>query len=459
MHYLTSGGASFRFSARKQEFLVPVIILLRALSGVDSKPIKNEGGLGCTDEEVFRRIMQGAESNTFLRARAELLLQDANRFEGLHTSEECLAYLGGRFRAMSMRADSTSDVDVGHYMIRRYVNLTVSLSSPVKVLYSVPVFHHFCSTYLRRLSIHRHVYFIRYILVHLSDYNDKLECLFLLLRKLYSFAANECSVDNADSLQNQEILLPGHLITSFVKEKFEEMLIAIRLGFLKEMQGDYGRFVAKLNDSTFWNKAIDRFGNLGSGGIGRKVQVFLSTGNIVSSTGLDLMQVSGYTIVAERLNFLRYCAHFRSVHRGQFFMEMKTTSVRKLLPDQWGFLCPVHTPDGGPCGLLSHLALKCKVLADGDPLTTASKETSLDDLLISLGVSPVCAKGESGKGGSTSVHMFLPVCVDGRVAGGIPARLMKSVAARLRRMKVEGRKSVPSTLEIVCIPPGEYDLW
>ena len=231
------------------------------------------------------------------------------------------------------------------------------------------------------------------------------------------------------------------------------MLIAIRLGFLKEMQGDYGRFVAKLNDSTFWNKAIDRFGNLGSGGIGRKVQVFLSTGNIVSSTGLDLMQVSGYTIVAERLNFLRYCAHFRSVHRGQFFMEMKTTSVRKLLPDQWGFLCPVHTPDGGPCGLLSHLALKCEVLADADPLTT--KELSLDDVLISLGVSPVCAKGENGKGGSTSVHMFLPVCVDGRVAGGLPARLMKAVAARLRRMKVEGRRSVPCTLEIVCIPPGK----
>lgn len=36
---------------------------------------------------------------------------------------------------------------------------------------------------------------------------------------------------------------------------------------------------------------------------------------------------------------------------------MKTTTVRKLLPESWGFLCPVHTPDGGPCGLLNHLAL------------------------------------------------------------------------------------------------------
>ena len=458
MHYLISGGASFRFSARKQEFLIPVIILLRALSGADAKSSINQGGFGSTDEEIFRRIMQGDESNTFLRARAELLLQDANRFEGLNTPEECLAYLGARFRAMSLRADSTSDVDVGHYMIRRYVFGLLQLVcnevciSSFLLLKNVqgPFFSSFLVTPLILVQ------FIRYVLVHLSDYRDKLECMFLLLRKLYSFAANECSTDNADSLQNQEILLPGHLITSFVKEKFEEMLIAIRLGFLKEMQGDYGKLIAKLHDSVFWNKAIDRFGNLGSGGIGRKVQVFLSTGNIVSSTGLDLMQVSGYTIVAERLNFLRYCVHFRSVHRGQFFMEMKTTSVRKLLPDQWGFLCPVHTPDGGPCGLLSHLALKCKVLADA--AVSGSKDSTLDDVLISLGVSPVCTHSESGGGGSNSVHLHLPVCVDGRVAGRLPARQMKTLAARLRRMKIEGDGPVPATLEIVCIPSGEFDL-
>jgi hypothetical protein len=26
-----------------------------------------------------------------------------------------------------------------------------------------------------------------------------------------------------------------------------------------------------------------------------------------------------------------------------------------------GFLCPVHTPDGAPCGLLNHLAAMCEV--------------------------------------------------------------------------------------------------
>lgn len=71
--------------------------------------------------------------------------------------------------------------------------------------------------------------------------------------------------------------------------------------------------------------------------IGRALHYFLVTGNLVSSSGLDMMQVSGYTIVAEKLNYFRYLSHFRSVHRGQFFTTMKTTEVRKLLPESFGY--------------------------------------------------------------------------------------------------------------------------
>ena len=41
--------------------------------------------------------------------------------------------------------------------------------------------------------------------------------------------------------------------------------------------------------------------------------------------------------------------------------------VRKLLPESWGFMCPVHTPDGSPCGLLNHFTAACRVVtADAD---------------------------------------------------------------------------------------------
>lgn len=45
---------------------------------------------------------------------------------------------------------------------------------------------------------------------------------------------------------------------------------------------------------------------------------------------------------------------------------MRTTEVRKLLPDAWGFICPIHTPDGAPCGLLNHLTSSCFISKDPD---------------------------------------------------------------------------------------------
>lgn len=71
------------------------------------------------------------------------------------------------------------------------------------------------------------------------------------------------------------------------------------------------------------------------------------------------MQDKGFSVIADRLNNMRFLSHFRSIHRGAYFAEMKTTTVRKLLPESFGFLCPVHTPDGAPCGLLNHITISC----------------------------------------------------------------------------------------------------
>ena len=64
----------------------------------------------------------------------------------------------------------------------------------------------------------------RFVFVHLKKNEEKLELLIHMLRKLYSFVAGDTAEDNADALNNQEILLCGHLFTSILKEKFEEFL-------------------------------------------------------------------------------------------------------------------------------------------------------------------------------------------------------------------------------------------
>lgn len=70
--------------------------------------------------------------------------------------------------------------------------------------------------------------------------------------------------------------------------------------------------------------------------IDSQMEYFLSTGSVRSSSGLGLMQISGLTIVVENINRMRYMSHFRAIHRGAFFQEMRTTEARQLLPDAWG---------------------------------------------------------------------------------------------------------------------------
>jgi len=418
LHYLTTGSVTLKFLGRRQEFLIPIVLIIRALSkaGMADHHFSQVGQIGITDQELYRRIVQGDQKNTFLRARVELLLQEARtKYANQNTPNECLAYLGERFRNLAQLSESASNVEVGHFLIRRY------------------------------------------ILVHIPEYKDKLECLIFALRKLYAVAAGDCAVDNSDSLQNQELLLPGHLIVSYLKDRFEEMFKEIRLSIQKDLRTDYEKNSGKFFDIKFWSKMVDRHGK-----VAERIESFLATGNITTGTGLDLMQTSGFTVVAERINFYRFCSHFRAVHRGQFFTEMRTTAIRKLLPDQWGFLCPVHTPDGAPCGLLSHLALKCSVLSY--PLDSERYDTvDLIKLLVSLGVSPLGAGGEDDKGQSSSRYIYFSVCIDGKVIGGASARLCRNIVAELRSLKVADNPQILPSLEITLIPsvkggpyPGLY---
>jgi DNA-directed RNA polymerase I subunit RPA2 len=433
LHFLNDGSATLRFSIRKQEFLLPIIIVARAMAQI-------------SDKEFFDRVCQNDTSNTYLTTRLELLFRDAKN-TGSVTQSQCLAYLGSHFRHFLPISDDALDETAGRILVERY------------------------------------------LFVHTKDFGSKLECLIHMTRKLYSFAQNTCASDNPDALMNHEILLPGHLITMYVKEKLEDIFLNIKQAALREYRLNTSKCLQEVITLKFYQKQFERFG----GSIGNKVASFLSTGNINSSTGLDLMQVSGYTIVAERLNIFRYMSHFQSVHRGQFFTTMKTTLVRKLLPESWGFLCPVHTPDGSPCGLLNHLTRDCIVLCypTAEKLPAAllhnnlkatstnivfhksshhsdssnssninsnsnihiPSEDTLKKTMVSLGVIP-CGLG-SNDGKMILTSDFISVVLDGVVIGGVHRTLADQLVQNLRSMKhsaLTKQVCIDPTTEIAYIP-------
>ena len=108
LHYLSDGNITFRFSWRKNEYLVPAMMVLKAL-------------VETNDREIFDGLVPlGQRDNTFLTDRVELLLRTYKVY-GLATKQETLAYLGDKFRVVMMLGADLSDVEVGKEVLRRIV--------------------------------------------------------------------------------------------------------------------------------------------------------------------------------------------------------------------------------------------------------------------------------------------------------------------------------------------------
>ncbi|TCD63877.1 hypothetical protein EIP91_004817 [Steccherinum ochraceum] len=385
LHYLSNGNAMLRFSWRKQEYVIPIMLILKAL-------------VSASDKEIFEGVMMQDYENTFLTDRVELLLRSFKTYS-LYTGDQCLEYLGDRFRVVLGLPDDWSNKALGTWVINKMV------------------------------------------LVHLGDPREKFRMLIFMLRKLFAVVSRSCASDNPDSPQHQEVLLPGTLYGMIIKEKLEEALVQVLRNATTEMNGPN-----KAKVDFFDKKFVKRIISRSNFDIGSKMANFLATGNLTSPSGLDLQQASGFTIVAEKLNWQRYISHFRSIHRGAFFAELKTTTVRKLLPEAWGFLCPVHTPDGSPCGLLNHLSRTCRIVTE--PLAVSH----LPGLLAAHGMTHAFAPSIDGR-------KNLCVQLDGRVIGWASPSVCQQLSTNLRIWKTEGKHNVPMDLEIGYVPTsvgGQY---
>ena len=348
---------------------------------------------------------KGAE-NGFLTDRIELLLREYKKFH-LFTKRKTRAWLGKHYRVVMKVPDTMSHEEVGTEWLRKVV------------------------------------------LVHLGNVNvsveqdsDKFRMLIFMMRKLYALVAGDCTPDNPDAVQNQEVLVGGFLYGMILKERLEDWLqTSLVKGLVTYFKDQPG---LKFTSEHFEHDLTHKIFSKTNYAVGAQIEYFLSTGNLASPTGLDLQQTSGFSVHAEKLNFLRFISHFRMVHRGAFFAQMKTTTVRKLLPESWGFLCPVHTPDGAPCGLLNHLAHKCIIV------TSKSNTDTIPQLLAGMGIVEV---------GCSSTSEANVVQLDGRILGWCTPGQALTIAHSLRHWKVQGLHGVPTELEIGYIPKmkgGQY---
>ncbi|KAL5006288.1 hypothetical protein ScPMuIL_015094 [Solemya velum] len=378
-HYLGNGTVSVSFHYQKEMFLIPVIFIMKSLIDV-------------TDKFIYDELVKGREDDSFYKGCVVYMLRQALT-EGLTDRTKVLAYIGENFRVRLRIPEWYTDEEVGSIIIRQ------------------------C------------------ICIHANSNIDKFNILVYIMQKLFTFVKGGCAEESTDNVMNQEVLLSGHLYLMFLQEKMDGWLGSLRISIEKLNK--------KYEDNFSLTSGMMQEACRFSGKISQKMAYLLATGNLSSLSGLALLQASGFAVMADKLNFLRFVSHFRCVHRGAYFAEMRTTSVRKLLPEAWGFLCPVHTPDGAPCGLLNHLTASCQVV------TAEQSSQPLCKVLYSLGVVPYDGPVPG------TVKDCHTVLLDGKVVGYVHTTIAKDVADQLRVMKVQSLNKVSPLIEICLIPPTE----
>lgn len=415
-HLLRSGAVRLRLTINRSEYFIPVGLVMRALLPS-----------GTSDREIYQLIVGGDSEDKPLCSTAIAIIKELSERAVSFRQKDAepsvnssvsrtaaTAFLGRTFKAVIGLDDpSISNEQAGVAFLRRYILVHLSVG-----------------TYERADEALDH---------------SKADLIVLLVRKLASTATGDVEVDDADALSHQALMPPGQLYLAFLKEKIEVMMRVIAAYVRREAAKD--KLGNRTTGAALRSLITEGFTKALNGDqVSRNMSYLIATGNLKTDTGLDLPQAVGYSVMAERINFLRFISHFRAVHRGAFYAAMRSTKVRKLLPEAWGFICPVHTPDGDPCGILNHLASEAFV-THGYPIGNTDALHLFSD--YNLTPAPALSRIDNA-----SPKGSLPVVVDGRVIGFVQAEAAQRLADQIRYTKVrENVPVIPKTTEVAYIPP------
>ena len=278
IHYLTNGSVKIRILIDKLTVYLPLILILRALCDYSY-------------QKICKMLLQGCEHDTFYYSCVTNMIKQIEN-EDLNTQDEILNYIGEKTKSRFYHLERWhTNQETAHYLLKNS------------------------------------------IAVHLDAYEDKFNFLVFCIKKLFAARRGDCALENVDSPQLQEIYTSGQIYSNYLLERLSMFLQNMKIYF------------NKLSSSTPSSEELtaDKIRKSISSQcneISKEMIRFLSVGNIRAKSTAGLRQDTSLSVIAEKINYYRFISHFRAVHRGSFFMEMRTTECRKLYPESFGFLCP-----------------------------------------------------------------------------------------------------------------------
>ncbi|KAF4685557.1 DNA-directed RNA polymerase I subunit RPA2 [Perkinsus olseni] len=199
MHYRKDGTCWVRFTYLKNEYLIPLMLLLKCLAPDELN----------SERSLFELLCDGLMADTFVAERVTCMLEQMRthpELKHVHSREDALYYLGSKFEVV-FREKRGAGVSLDGIALE----VDDSAMSPVEKSVSVA----------RRLLD-------SLMLVHCPKGAEggkaKVDCLVLIFRKLMALVRGDIAPDNADAMDVQELLLPGQLFGALLKEVLQSSL-------------------------------------------------------------------------------------------------------------------------------------------------------------------------------------------------------------------------------------------
>lgn len=196
---------------------------------------------------------------------------------------------------------------------------------------------HFISTHL-----FPHISIIEYV-----SYSEKAIYLIQMVRELLSYHLGKRNLDDRDDCWNKRIRTPGSYLTQLFYMAYDKIIADLSNIISSKIQGE--NYYLDVGNNLIQNDHIETvYKNSISTG---KFQ--LRTNNIGEpSTGLSetLMPINVYDRIALTRRVYTPIAN-----------KLKMINPRRLNSSQYGFYCPLETPEGEKIGLTKNLALTCRI--------------------------------------------------------------------------------------------------
>ena len=237
-------------------------------------------------------------------------------------------------KTLKENSDISSQSDAINYISKR-INSNNKFNSEIKVSY--------CKNILEKEY-----------LPHLDNNSEKLYFTGLMINKLLKCYINVESPSDRDSYINKRIETCGVLLGNLTIQGISKVVKDMKIFITKEVSSgiwnikdDYSDIINEFNIHKIIKKTC----------IENILKGAMATGNWGMKSNNNRQGVSQ---VLNRLTFMSTLSHLRRISTP-VDNTGKLIPPRKIHSSQWGYICPVETPEGQSVGVVKNLSMMCEI--------------------------------------------------------------------------------------------------